>query len=252
MASIEDIKSLASKGGGFAQRNLFSVELPGDIMPELGTRDINYLCTAVTMPGRTIVTHERRTDMIRRQVPYGFNIDDVTLTFKVLNDNKIRGYWEKWHSLIVGGYDLKYFDQYARQIKIHQLKKGISLSAANKNIRVPSIAPEILNFLAPSLSGGITIGVNNGPGIRLGANLAQGDLSVEFISPEVKAYTCTLREAYPISISPIEYGDDNNEFVTFTVTLTYTDWYSEYSQPTSQVEGVIGGLITRQLSRLLS
>ena len=253
--SIDQLKAEAGKAGGFAQRNLFLVQLPRDVagielMPGLNSRTINTLCTAATMPGRTIQSHERRVSMDARQIAYGYTKDDVTLTFKVLNDSKMRRYWEKWIEIILGDmypYQLKYHNTYAKTIKIAQLKRGISLVAKKKNIGVPGF----LNKIPPELRNRVgDIDLNLG-GLGVEFDPFNGTIGVNFGARDSASYICHLLEAYPISISPIEYGDDQNEFVTFTVTLTYRDWGSQLPG-TNAFEGMFSSFFAAGLSKILN
>jgi len=255
--SIEILKSEISKGNGPAQRNLYSVELPTDWWNVPGST-LNYLCTAAIMPGRSITTHERRTDMVVRQVAYGFAVEPVTLTFKVLNDSKIRAYWENWQRNILGGYEISYFNDYVREIKINQLKRGMNLSILNKNFSnkiTKNVPPEILGAISSFASGTVGVGTSKGSGIQLTGDLAQGDLSLGFVTRDQITYTCTLHDAYPTNISTVEYGDDQNEFVNYTVTLTYRDWSSNSSvyarEQGRTYEGLAGSLITKAIGKLL-
>jgi hypothetical protein len=255
--TIEEIKAEVGRGGGLAQSNLFMINLPTKIdignesiqlIDGLGTRQLNYLCTAATMPGRTLQAHERRTDMDARMVPYGYAKDDVTLTFKVLNDCKIRRYWEKWQEIILGGgypYELEYHKDFSQTINITQLKRGISLQTKNYNFGGLNkvLPPEISNRL-----GDINLDVGF---LQLGADLATGELTVSSGTSDTAVYMCTLLEAYPISISPVEYGDDKNEFVTFTVTLSYRDWGSTL-YGTSKFDGLFSSFFSRIVSKVLS
>ena len=253
--SIDQLKAEVGKAGGFAQRNLYMVQLPRDVagielMPGLSNRTMNTLCTAATMPGRTLQTHERRVNMDSRQIAYGYTKDDVTLTFKVLNDSKMRRYWEKWLEVILGNthpYQLKYHNTYAKTIKIAQLKRGVSLVAKKKNINMPSI----LNKIPPELRNRVgDIDLNLG-GLGVEFDPFNGTIGVNFGARDSASYICHLLEAYPISISPIEYGDDQNEFVTFTVTLTYKDWGSQLPG-TNANEGMFASFFQSGLSKILN
>jgi hypothetical protein len=125
MASIEELKSLISNNGGVAQSNLFKVELPAiDGTP---IRTLNLLCKAASLPGMQVVTQDRIIGAVDTKIAYSQLHDDVTLTFHVLNDYGIRNYFESWINLAIDRttYEIGYYNEYAKTVKIYQLKKGV-------------------------------------------------------------------------------------------------------------------------------
>ena len=67
MASISEIKSSITFGGGLARTNKFLVSLPslgsGGIVGFLGSRNMNILCRSAQIPGKQVTTHEKRIGM---------------------------------------------------------------------------------------------------------------------------------------------------------------------------------------------
>ena len=145
MSSVDQLKSLASSKLGFARTNQFLVELPttfqgsGGFLGQLttlltsgiglgsGGGDLNLLCSGATLPGKQILTHDRVIGMERQRTSYGYAVDDVTLSFYTLNDYGTRKYFDEWRQNTldeVGGI-AKYKNQYAKDVKIHQLRKPI-------------------------------------------------------------------------------------------------------------------------------
>lgn len=145
MSNIDQIKSLASSKLGFARTNQFLVELPttfagaGGFLGELttlltsgvglgaGGGDLNLLCSSATLPGKQILTHDRAIGMERQKVAYGYAVDDVALTFYALNDYGVRKYFDSWRNIVLNedGNIAGYKKDYAKDIKIHQLRKPI-------------------------------------------------------------------------------------------------------------------------------
>ena len=145
MSTVDQLKSLASSKLGFARTNQFLVELPttfrgsGGFLGQLttlltsgiglgsGGGDLNLLCSGATLPGKQILTHDRVIGMERQRTSYGYAVDDVTLSFYTLNDYGTRKYFDEWRQNTldeVGGI-AKYKNQYAKDVKIHQLRKPI-------------------------------------------------------------------------------------------------------------------------------
>ena len=130
MASIEDLKSQISSRGGLARPNQFMVELPsGD------SRAVNVLCTRVNLPGKQIITHDRRINMEFEKIAYGYAVDDVSMTFLLTNDYVIKEFFNNWRSTILNEETMEvgYKVDYQHTIKIHQLKHPLNSSIRNVN-----------------------------------------------------------------------------------------------------------------------
>ena len=80
-----------------------------------------------TMPGKQILTNDRRIGMEFSKVAYGYAVDDVTMTFYALNDYGIKKYLDNWTSTILDeeNQTVAYKNEYQRDIRIHQLRKPI-------------------------------------------------------------------------------------------------------------------------------
>ena len=68
MASIDELKSLATRRNGLARPNQFLVELPaiGGISPS----EMNILCTRASLPDKQILTADRRISMEFEKIAY--------------------------------------------------------------------------------------------------------------------------------------------------------------------------------------
>lgn len=189
MATIDQLKSLASIKLGFARSNQFLVVLPGQISGFLGGllggNSLNLLCASAELPGKQILTYDRQIGMVNEKMAYGYANPDVSMTFYVMNDYGVVEYFDSWRNFIynTGTFEAKYKNEYAATVEIHQLRKPI----INKNV---SLGP---------------INVN----IGLGGNTVYG----------VK-----LLEAFPTSINSIELNNELDGLVQVTVQLSYTEW----------------------------
>ena len=122
MLGVDDFKSLVTAKGGIARSNLFVVELPG-IAPYATMRDLNLLCKDVTLPGRQITTRERFIGLTTRKMAYGYLVDDISMTFHVLNDYGVKEYFEAWQNVAVdqNTYEIGYIADCAQPSKISQI-----------------------------------------------------------------------------------------------------------------------------------
>jgi len=184
MASIEDLKSLISQSGGMASPNLYRVELPS--INGLSTRTLNLLCKATNLPGRQVITNTRSIGAVDQKVAYSVATEDVSMSFHVPNDYKVRQYFEDWQALAIDPdtHEIGYTNEYAKTVKIHQLKKGIGLPLFNNNF-----------------------------------------IDIDLVSADKIVYTCELYEAFPTTVTAIELSDaTENATVELLVQLSYRKW----------------------------
>jgi hypothetical protein len=143
MSTISELKTSITFGGGLARSNKFMVDLPslgrGGIMGFLGKRNMNILCRSAQLPGKQILTHDRRLGMEQQKIAYGYAVDDVTLTFMETGTYPIRNYFDEWRELILNEdqHTVKYKNEYAKRVVIHQLGMPIPIGAIAS--RIPAI-----------------------------------------------------------------------------------------------------------------
>jgi len=199
--SIEDIKALANTKLGFARNNKFLVTLPsvgvgggllagivgafGGVGGGASPRELNILCSNVTMPAKQILTNERRIGMELQKVAYGYAVDDISMTFFLMNDYGVKDYFDSWRSTILDetGQASNYKNEYAKTVTIHQLRQP--LKGFSRQL---------------------------GP-IRFNAGIGGGSV-----------YSVDLLEAFPIASSAIELNNDLDGLVQLNVTFAYTNW----------------------------
>ena len=199
--SIEDIKALANTKLGFARANKFLVTLPtvgvgGGLLAGIigafnggnggaSPRELNILCSNATMPAKQILTNERRIGMELQKVAYGYAVDDVSMTFYLMNDYGVKDYFDSWRSTILDetGQASNYKNEYAKTVTIHQLRQP--LKGFSRQL---------------------------GP-IRFNAGIGGGSV-----------YSVDLIEAFPIASSAIELNNDLDGLVQLNVTFAYTNW----------------------------
>lgn len=124
MATIEDLKATISKKGGLARANRFNVIFTPpkqsllNLNPETiissaisgnfsarnlinNPRDINVLCSSISIPGRQISTLDYQAEKQTIKIPYGELHDDVTCTFLLTNDYYMKTVFDSWVGSIV-------------------------------------------------------------------------------------------------------------------------------------------------------
>ncbi|MEK9699574.1 MAG: hypothetical protein VW270_27600 [Candidatus Poseidoniales archaeon] len=235
--NVDALKSQISAGGGPARPNYYVVQMPS--IGNMSGRELNLLTQTVTLPGRQIVSNERRIGVTFQKMAYGYAVEDVSMTFLCLNDYKVRKYFEEWQNLAINQStgEIGYHKDYTKDLVIKQMKKGFGFPLFNynigRNIKLPS---EITNRL-PKV----------GP-----IDFAQGELDIDFISEGDTIYECKLFDAYPTSLQAIELGDGNNDsIVQVSVQLSYRNWEGKYPQIQSKLgTQILGTALTNIASRV--
>ena len=201
-SSVDELKALVNTKLGFARPNRFLVTMPtnfgggggllGGIIGILtgggggaSGRELNILCSNATMPAKQILTNDRRIGMEYQKMAYGYAVDDINMTFYLMNDYGIKDYFDSWRQLVINENDMSsnYKNDYAKKVTIHQLRQP--LAGFSKQV---------------------------GP-IRFNAGIGGGTV-----------YSVDLIKAFPIASSAIELTNDLDGLVQLTVTLAYTNW----------------------------
>ena len=203
--TVDELKALANTKLGFARPNRFLVTFPtnfgggggllGGIIGLLtgggggaSGRELNILCSNTTLPAKITLTSERRIGMEFQKVAYGYAVDDVSMTFYLMNDYGVKEYFDAWRNTAIpeeGGnaFTSNYKSTYAKSITIHQLRQP--LKGFSKQV---------------------------GP-IRFNAGIGGGTV-----------YSVELLEAFPVATSAIELNNELDGLVQLTVTFAYTNW----------------------------
>lgn len=101
--SLKPINEFISnvKSGGLARNNRFAVLFtpPAKIQPA-GLNKMLLFCDTVQLPGASFATTQNRTFGEFREVPYEKLYDQISLTFYVDTEMKIKGLFDDWQNLI--------------------------------------------------------------------------------------------------------------------------------------------------------
>jgi hypothetical protein len=200
--TIEQFKSVVSKRHGMAQANMFQVILPPIAGSSLSANEINILCSSATLPGRQIQTVDRFIGTVSEKVATGSISDDLSFTFKVLNDYGIRKYFETWQDLAYNQttQQIGYKKDYCKQVIVNQLKKGQGFPLIDASTTLFPNSPFPINI----------------------------NLDINLVNPASIIYECKLLEAWPINMDTVTLNNDPDGLVEVTVQLAYTRWSSRY------------------------
>jgi len=190
VANISELKALVSAKLGFARSNNFLVKLPSTVVNTAPSSfivpgEINLLCKNVSLPGKQVLTLDRRIGMRNEKIGYGYGVTDAAMTFYLLNDYGIKKYFDDWLKYILDETtgEVNWKNYYAKSIEIHQLRK-------------------------PLLGGKIDAGPAQ-------INLSLGAGSV---------YSVELVEAFPTTINEVALTNDLDGLSELTVNFSYTRW----------------------------
>jgi len=245
--TIDDLKALISNKGGLARGNVFAVSLPP--LAGLRSRELNLLCSSVNLPGRQIMSQEREIGLITQKVANNHAYDDVNLTFRCLNDYGIKEYFETWQNLCIDQQSLEvgYLNEYAFNVKIHQLKRGFGAPTYQTPFGIPKLPPMATNivdkFLGATPLGGVI-------------DALKGELDLGFIGQDDTVYSCELIQAFPTTMQSIELGDGNMDgLVNLSVQLSYKNWRSSANRGKPfgfNASGILGSsAVAGAVSRIL-
>ena len=191
--SVDELKALVNTKLGFARPNRFLVTLPsfggggllGIFTDGASPRELNILCSNATLPSKVVLTNDRRIGMEYQKMAYSYAVDDVSMTFYLMNDYGVKEYFDTWRNIVINEdrMESNYKNEYARTVTIHQLRQPLV---------------------------GFTKQV--GP-IRFGGGIGGGTV-----------YSVDLLEAFPIVSSAIELNNELDGLVQLTVNFAYTNW----------------------------
>lgn len=224
VATIDKFKSLISAKGGIARPNLFRIKFPS--LPGATSEEVNILCKDVQLPGRQIVTNERRIGLQLEKVPYGYAVGDISVTFHVMNNYGIKEYFETWQNLAVNQQtkEIGYQSEYARNIEIEQFQKVQ---------RLPNrFRKEFDNSLLPRLSD---------------IDIVQQFFSVGDELNDLVVYRCKLIDAFPSTMTAIQLNNDLDGIVELNIQLSYTNWETPFVLSPSNVKDSIQSSIRSTL-----
>lgn len=212
---IEEFKSIVSGADGFAATNLYYI-----VLPRLGNSKVDVyqhavMCSSVTLPTRQLNTIQREIGISKRDVVYGYSNNNITMVFRILNNQGAREYFEKWQESIITPYsdieghmDISYPDEYSKPLHVYQFQRGVSFPVFNKFIdKNIDIGPKFLK------SFGLTNFVF--------------DLDIDIATKITPTYHWVFEKAFPVTVQHETLQDGAFEISTINVEFSYKKWKGE-------------------------
>ena len=228
MAGIEELKGKIISKNGMAFSNQFAITLPkklsaGTELKGLNSRSGNILCKSTTLPGRQINTIDRQIGIFTEKVVNGFAIDEVTMSFYLLNDYGVRKYFDSWSNAMVGTAYVNTQQKKDEEEAESEETSSESIDAMINRIGRGAGSGASYGTVAykKDYVGDLTIHQLAKPQIRLGFDL--GPLNIDFDVLGNSIYSVKLIDAFPTTINAIPLSNDGT-ISEMTVTFSYTDW----------------------------
>ena len=173
--SVNTLKSHITQRGGLARQNRYLVELPAVLVPGTITPgsffedeanvgfqlsesgfgsyyNLSLMCRSTNMPGKQILSLDRRVGLTYNKVAYGYASEDVSMTFQLTEEYDIKDYFEGWQQMAVvsGGSNNahypRYLDEYARDVTVSQLGMDGEVKYAIKLIKAYPTTVSAIQF----------------------------------------------------------------------------------------------------------
>ena len=172
--SVNTLKSSITNQGGLARQNRYLVELPGVLgnvrVNEDGTGQgvvdqfnlaasgmgsyytMSLMFRSTNMPGKQILSLDRRVGLTYNKVAYGYASEDVSMTFQLTEGYNIKDYFEGWQQMAVvskgtsNAHYPRYLDEYARDVTVSQLGMDGEVKYAVKLIKAYPTTVSAIQF----------------------------------------------------------------------------------------------------------
>jgi hypothetical protein len=142
MSTIDNLKGAISAGGGVARNNLWKVEFGRAGLSETQL----LMAESVTLPGRTIATSDYTANKQSLKAAYSLIDDPVSMTFLLVNDYKVKTFFDKWMSEIINDeFVLEYKDKYQSTVTVTQLDDKTKGHSAIYTVELENAYPIIQN-----------------------------------------------------------------------------------------------------------
>ncbi len=219
-ASIDRIKSTINQRGGIARPNNFLVELPSLPGFDRANDNLNILCRSATIPSKQILTSDRRIGMEFEKVAYGYAVDDVSMSFLLTNDYYVRKYFDRWKNLIIGEDKqiVAYKDNYQKPVVIHQLRNSIPSSSNSITIGDKVTGPTLSNIVNNTINNTVN-------------SVASTLQSKSSINATISTYSVELINAFPTTVSQIDFNNEQDGILELTVAMSYTNFKRRSGTP---------------------
>lgn len=121
---VNQFVSKISEKGGILSPSRYQVLFP-PIVGASSVEELNLFCTTLSMPGRQLMSQDRRIGIKLEKVIDGYAVDDVTMSFYMPADNSVKRYFEAWGNLAIPRRSgtVRYKTDYEKDVKIFQLNK---------------------------------------------------------------------------------------------------------------------------------
>jgi len=203
LVNIDEFKSLISEGRGLTKSNLYYVKFP--TIAGINAYDLGLLCNNIDIPTRQMTSVDRQLGVTNQKIVYGYANPPISATFRVLNNQKVRDYFQNWQDFILPEYsdneasfEAKYPNQYVATIHIYQLERAESYPLFSRNFD-KKLGPLNINI----------------------------DIDIDIGKSSIANYHWIIDRAFPVTFTSTGLSDDASEFGSITVEFEYKSWKGE-------------------------
>ena len=224
--SIEQLKSKISQRGGIARPNRFMIELPA--LAGVTSEEINILCRSANLPGKQILTGDRRIGMEFEKIAYGYAVEDVNMSFLMLKDYSLKKYFDAWRKSTINEdtHTASYKKDYQKKIVIHQLEEEVPSFHIGANFKINLPLGNNVN-LPLNVKAGKDINIPKIPGVMMRNSV----------------YSVELIDAFPTTVGGVNLNNDPDGLIELAVQFSYTNWRQNRPSQFSFQFGPIGDLL---------
>ena len=123
--NVNEFVSKINQKGGFLATSKYQVQFPPVEGNTASIDALNLFCINLNMPGRQLMSQDRRIGIKLEKMIDGYAVDDVSMSFYMPADNSVKKYFEAWGNLAIPSRSgtVRYKTDYEKDVKIFQLNK---------------------------------------------------------------------------------------------------------------------------------
>jgi len=107
--------------------NRYQVRIPN--LRGIDGQALNFMCTRATLPGKQVLSTDRRIGPTFQKIAYGYAVEDISLSFYMTRESNLKKIFEDWQQLAMptpasGFHTPEYKNNYVKDVEIDVLGKN--------------------------------------------------------------------------------------------------------------------------------
>jgi len=234
--SISDFTAAISSAGGLNDQTLYQVVLPpltGFTSVDGISRELNLLCSSVTLPQRNPTFMGKQIGTVRKTMVHGFTKTDISMSFILLRDLKAQKYFKVWQQIIFNpnNHEMGYYKDYVKDITIEQYAKRPNGRDYTRTVNGFSTTSDGTTKTTTFKQGGKDMTIINSTSPELSTLGIDGGAGMIFFD---KTQEYTLIDAFPTVVDGEEgqtltATPPDGETSVLNVTFSYKEYRHEFA-----------------------